>query len=113
MIRFVFIFTVLILAFLSSSCFDEDETVPRNNPNQVFFQRNCAVCHGPKGEGKQIGEKYAPNLRSEKIINDPDERLFQQISNGGGGMPAFKYQINEDQIREMVKYIRQEIQGKK
>ena len=71
------------------------------------------MCHGPNGEGKQIGEKYAPNLRSEKIVNDSDEKLFQQISNGGGGMPAFRYQLDDDQIKEMVKYIRQEIQKKK
>jgi mono/diheme cytochrome c family protein len=113
MIRFVLTVLVLMVVFVFSSCFDKDENVPRNNPNQVFFQRNCAVCHGPNGEGKQIGEKHAPNLRSEKIINDSDEKLFQQISNGGGGMPAFKYQLDDDQIKEMVKYIRQEIQGKK
>lgn len=113
MIRFIFIVLILVFASVASACFEEDETVPTNNPNQLFFERNCAVCHGARGEGKQIGEKYAPNLRSEKIINDTDEKLFEQISNGGGGMPAFKYQLNEDKIKDMVRYIRTEIQGKK
>lgn len=114
MIRFVFTMLILIIVFILSACFDEGETVvPQNNPSRVFFQQNCAVCHGMKGEGKQIGEKTAPDLRSEKIRNDSDEKLFQQISNGGGGMPAFKYQIDEEKIREMVRFIREEIQSKK
>lgn len=114
MIRFVFTTLIFIFVFTLAACFDEGETaIPRNNPSRVFFMQNCAVCHGMKGEGKQIGEKTAPDLRSEKIVNDSDEKLFQQISNGGGGMPAFKYQIDEEKIREMVRHIRQEIQGKK
>lgn len=112
-LSFVFLVLLLIVVSALTACFDEDNTVPQNNPNKVFFERNCAVCHGMNAEGKQIGDKYAPNLRSEKIVNDSDEKLFEQISNGGGGMPAFKYQIDEDKIKEMVRYIRQDIQGKK
>lgn len=114
MIRFIFITLVSISVIMLSACFDDNETaVPQNNPSRVFFMQNCAVCHGMKGEGKQIGDKIAPDLRSEKIVKDSDEKLFLQISNGGGGMPAFKYQIDEEKIREMVRFIRAEIQGKK
>lgn len=114
MIRFVFITLFFILMLALSACFDDDQTaIPQNNPSRVFFMQNCAICHGMKGEGKQIGDKIAPDLRSEKIVKDSDEKLFQQISNGGGGMPAFKYQIDEEKIREMIRFIRTEIQGKK
>ncbi len=109
----VFIGLLFFVLLNQSACFDEDENVPQNNPNEIFFRQNCAVCHGAKGEGKQIGEKYAPDLRAEKIVNDPDEKLFQQISNGGNGMPAFKYQLTDDQIKEMIRFIRQDIQKKR
>jgi len=111
--HFVFVALFLLFSLTQSACFDEDTSVPQNNPNEVFFRQNCAVCHGAKGEGKQVGEKYAPDLKSEKIVNDTDEKLFQQISNGGGGMPAFKYQLTDDQIKEMIQFIRKEIQKKK
>jgi mono/diheme cytochrome c family protein len=112
--RFKFFVLLILIVCSASSCFEEENNhVPKNNPNEVFFRQNCSLCHGPKAEGKQIGDKYAPNLRSEKIMSDSDQRLFEQISNGGGGMPAYKHQLTEDQIREMVRYVRQEIQGRK
>jgi mono/diheme cytochrome c family protein len=35
-----------------------------------------------------------------------DERLFNSITNGRGKMPAFKKSLHENQIDELVNYVR-------
>src|SRR4051794_25076713 len=58
---------------------------------RVLYERNCAVCHGPRGEGTQLGTMKTPPLNSGAALTDPDERFLKQISDGGNGMPPFKY----------------------
>jgi len=80
---------------------------------RVLYERNCAVCHGPRGEGTQLGTMKTPPLNSGAALTDPDERFFQQISDGGKGMPPFKYTLDDRQIEDLVRFIREEIQGRK
>src|SRR3954470_3153880 len=66
---------------------------------QIFTQ-NCAGCHTLKDAGTngQIG----PNLDDLK----PDQpTVQQQVANGGGGMPAFKGQLNPNQIKAVAQYV--------
>ena len=80
---------------------------------RVSYERNCAVCHGPRGEGKQLGTLTIPSLRVGAPLTDPDERLFTQIAEGGKGMPPFKHTFDDRQIQDLVRFIREEFQGKK
>jgi mono/diheme cytochrome c family protein len=80
---------------------------------RVLYERNCAVCHGPRGEGTQLGTMKTPPLNSGAALTDPDERLLKQISDGGNGMPPFKYTLDDRQIEDLVRFIREEIQGRK
>ena len=80
---------------------------------RVIYERSCATCHGAQGEGKQLGTLNVPSLRQGAPATDPDERLFSQISDGGKGMPPFKYTLDDRQIQDLVRYIREEFQGKK
>jgi mono/diheme cytochrome c family protein len=66
---------------------------------QVFTQ-NCAACHTLKDANAtgQIG----PNLDDLK----PDQQTVQtQVTNGGGGMPAFKGTLNQAQIQAVSQYV--------
>ena len=80
---------------------------------RVLYARNCADCHGPQGEGKQLGTLKIPPLSSGAALTDPDEKFFKQISDGGNGMPPFKHTLDDKQIEDLVRFVREEIQGKK
>jgi mono/diheme cytochrome c family protein len=47
-----------------------------------------------------------PDLRSSVVQNTADAELAQIISNGKGGMPAFKSSLSDDQIQALATYVR-------
>jgi mono/diheme cytochrome c family protein len=47
-----------------------------------------------------------PDLRSPAVQKLPDAQLAQIISDGKGGMPAFKNSLSEGQIHSLVAHIR-------
>ena len=80
---------------------------------RVLYERNCAQCHGPRGEGTQLGTMKTPPLSSGAALTDPDEKFLKQISDGGNGMPPFKHTLDDRQIQDLVRFVREEIQGRK
>lgn len=82
------------------------------------FKTICAKCHKETGEGGDVtidGKKLkVPNFKTERMKNDEDEDFIDAITNGipEDGMPAFKDKLNERQIKDLVQYIRKDIQGK-
>ena len=81
-----------------------------------IYMDNCAACHKEDGKGGKItieGKTINPDdLTSEKIKNFADEKIYGYIFKGieDEGMPAFKDKLSEAEIREVVKYVRVEIQ---
>jgi cytochrome c6 len=71
------------------------------------FRTKCAMCHGPDGAGSAVGKSMnVPDLRSSVVQNTADGELAQIISNGKGGMPAFKSSLSDDQIHALLTYVR-------
>ena len=102
------------LALASVSCASSAER-PASGQAQTraVFERNCAVCHGPRGEGTQLGTMKTPPLNSGAALTDTDELFFKQISDGGKGMPPFKHMLDDKQIEDLIRFIREELQGRK
>ena len=76
---------------------------------KTIFEAKCASCHGKDGRGKTFKGKliHARNLTDAKWQNDvSDERLFNSISNGRGKMPDFKKKFSEQEIDQLVAYVR-------
>jgi alcohol dehydrogenase (cytochrome c) len=74
---------------------------------RTVFSQNCAVCHGATGEGGNGG----PDLT--KIPSAKNRaRVIQQVTNGGGGMPAFKGQLTQQQIQDVATFVTQRITNK-
>jgi mono/diheme cytochrome c family protein len=73
-----------------------------------FFNQNCAPCHGKDGSANTPAGKStkAKDLRSPEVQKKTDEELATQIRNGKGPMPAFKKRLTENEINELVDYIR-------
>jgi cbb3-type cytochrome c oxidase subunit III len=70
------------------------------NDPKLLFQSNCGSCHvlADAGTSGTIG----PNLDQAKPTL---QKAITQITNGGGGMPAFKGQLTEPQIRALAQYL--------
>jgi alcohol dehydrogenase (cytochrome c) len=66
---------------------------------QVFAD-NCSTCHGADGKGGNGG----PDLTS---IPDAKSltKVVKQVTEGGGGMPAFKGQLDDQQIADVSSFV--------
>ncbi len=80
------------------------------------FAKHCVVCHGAKAEGGTVtveGKKLkVPSLKTGHALSHPDERLVRQITDGDEEMPAFKEKMSSQEINELVRFIRKELQGR-
>ena len=74
---------------------------------KTVFSDNCAGCHGALGTGGNGG----PDLTAIPSAKDKDA-VVKQVTNGGGGMPAFKGQLTEQQIQDVSAYVTSEITNK-
>jgi mono/diheme cytochrome c family protein len=76
------------------------------------FRQNCAICHGQEANGKEIDGKLIPSLRYGNAATKSEDEIYQQIKEGKLPMPAFKNQLSEKEIRQMVRFIQHDLQGK-
>jgi cytochrome c551 len=74
---------------------------------QQVFSENCAVCHGPTGQGGSGG----PDLRTAPKAQQVNSAI-EQVTNGGGGMPPFGGQLSDTQIRAVATYVVERIANK-
>lgn len=83
-----------------------------------IYADKCVKCHKEDGtggkvtiEGKTIN---ADNFTTDKMTAMADEKYIDYIKNGvpDEGMPAFKNQLNDEQIKQVVQFIRKEFQKK-
>ncbi len=83
-----------------------------------LYQQYCASCHGKTGNGNgPVGTFLTPRPRDFadcKVMKQiTDKTLFDAIKNGGASvgvspnMPAWGSSLNDQQIQQMVKYLRQ------
>ncbi|HEX3661478.1 MAG TPA: c-type cytochrome [Acidobacteriaceae bacterium] len=70
---------------------------------RLFNWYNCSGCHGGHGGGGMGPSLRRPN----KIFGNRDDQIFSSIAEGRGkGMPAWGTKIPEDQIWQLVTYIK-------
>jgi mono/diheme cytochrome c family protein len=83
-----------------------------------IFMKTCVKCHKEDGTGGvtvfEDTTIKAPNFTSDKMKNEDDAEFIETIENGEkeDGMPAFKGKLSEEEIKNLVKFIRREFQGK-
>jgi mono/diheme cytochrome c family protein len=78
-----------------------------------IFAARCVMCHGVDGEGKPLGGMRAPSLKRQEALSYTDDQLSERIYSGTSNMPSFKNSLTEEQIKSLVRLIREEIQGRK
>lgn len=73
-----------------------------------IYQTNCAKCHGEKGEG--VEDKGITFLKGH-ALDHSEEDFIKRVNNGKDNkMPAFKDKLRTEEIIEVVKFVRTEIQ---
>jgi quinohemoprotein ethanol dehydrogenase len=72
---------------------------------QVFAD-NCSTCHGADGKGGNGG----PDLSAIPDAKDVT-KVVTQVTKGGGGMPAFKGQLNDQQIANVAAFVTSSVAG--
>jgi mono/diheme cytochrome c family protein len=68
----------------------------------VILTQNCNICHLPQNPGSQT---YGPMLNKESANGD-DNLMKQVIQTGLVKMPGWRYTLNDNQIADVIAYIR-------
>ncbi len=75
---------------------------------EVFASAGCAGCHTLEAAGSS--GTTGPNLDES---GTGYEEAFEQISNGGGGMPAYKDQLEEKEIADVAAFVAESAGGRR
>jgi len=95
-------------AFLRNPIPRSAESVARG---RQLFQKTCAVCHGPEGRGDGVAAAALPQRPDDlsRIAPPPifpDGVVAYRIINGVKMMPAFKATLSENEIWDLLNFIR-------
>ena len=83
-------------------------TIRAQNDGADLFKSKCAACHGANGDGNTaIGKNMKlRDLRSDDVQKQSDAELKMITSDGKGKMPAYKGKVTDDQINQLVLFMR-------
>jgi mono/diheme cytochrome c family protein len=74
---------------------------------EALYKSKCQVCHGPDGKGSAAGQKLGvKDFHSPEVQKLTDAELVEATKQGKGKMPAYDKKLTDDQIKQLVKYIR-------
>jgi cytochrome c553 len=108
----VFAFAVFIAAACASK--SKGGFVITGSPRYEasLFRQNCAICHGPEGNGRVLdnGTKV-PSLREGEFKAKTEAQISNQIANGGNGMVAFRNQLSQRELQMMTQFVLHDLRG--
>lgn len=67
----------------------------------LFRDKGCAYCHGLKA----LGTAKGPSLATVRTKMKPPQ-IADQIQNGGQKMPSFKDSLSDDEVTQLVIFLR-------
>jgi len=88
----------LLVGTFSGSVFAADPGV-----GGQLYTKNCSTCHGDDGKGTMPG---IPDFTRGEGLFFSNEVLVETIRNGKSVMPAYKGILTDDEIRDVVAYLR-------
>jgi len=74
-----------------------------------LYKSRCAACHGADGKGDTaVGKKIGVrDFHSDEVQKQSDAQLAEIVKDGKNKMPAYKDKLKDDQISDLIKYVRQ------
>ena len=80
-------------------------SVPKH-PGERTYLMYCTACHGYDGQGNNgLGADF---VNDKSRLAKPDAELINDIRNGEGRMPAWRGILTDQEIRDVLAYIRHE-----
>lgn len=77
---------------------------------KLVYTANCLTCHGERGKGDglmaEVLPQPLPDLTSPTIQAKSDQELLTVIRNGRGAMPMWEGRLGEQDIQNVLAYIR-------
>ena len=70
-----------------------------------LFKQNCASCHSVVPEQKLVGPSLHAEMKGHPPKKTPDQ-VRQMILNGNGAMPPFRSQLADQDIEDLIAYLR-------
>jgi heme/copper-type cytochrome/quinol oxidase subunit 2 len=81
---------------------------PNAEAGEEVFAENCSTCHGATGHGGNGGPDLTTMPKAKEQAG-----AEEQVTNGGGGMPAFSGTLSEEEISNVAAYVVEDIVGGK
>jgi mono/diheme cytochrome c family protein len=85
---------------------------PATSATEALYKRDCAICHGAKGDGKSDLVKDEQLTMSDwtdpkSLLGRSDQQLFSIIRVGRGRMPSESAgRASDDQVHALIQLIR-------
>ena len=77
---------------------------------ETVYRNFCILCHGETGMGDgsvtKKGFPPPPSLKTDKVRQMPDGRIYFIISNGRGNMASYRSQISRADIWRSILFVR-------
>jgi len=73
------------------------------NLGRGIYQRHCVSCHGANGSPSMAA---APDFKRGQGLMQSDQALHKRIQNGKNACPAFRGILDDQQILDVIAYIR-------
>jgi len=95
---------VVVLVDAVAGCASDRATQDRVAFGRTIYVRECARCHGPKGDGYP---GVYPALAGNPIVTlDSPEPMIEIVDRGRAAMPGFEGQIPTQNIAAVISYVR-------
>lgn len=101
MLKILRLSALVLLTALVSRCYAQ-------NAGEDVYKTSCAQCHGLTGEADTpAGKVYkARSLKSSEVLKMSDTEMLALAKKGKGQMPAWEDILTDDQIKDVITYIR-------
>jgi mono/diheme cytochrome c family protein len=95
------ILAAILLAAGAQTASAQTLTPAQAHGRQILTQ-NCNICHLPQSPGSAT---YGPRL-SKTSVNGDDKLMKEVIQNGLVKMPGWKYALKDNDINDIIAYVR-------
>jgi cytochrome c6 len=81
----------------------------KSSAGATIFKSKCVLCHGADGSGNTpLGKQLqAANLGSKEVQKQSNAELHKIVHDGRANMPAFNEQLSDEEITQVIQYVRQ------
>ncbi|MDH1429717.1 cytochrome c [Comamonas aquatica] len=84
--------------------FSDSRQINTQRGGKAIYEAICQGCHMPKGQGAQGAGFYPPLANNSKLA--AAAYPVGVVMNGLHGMPSFAPRLNDEQVAEVVNYVR-------